>query len=355
MASTDARPLPQKNVAYRVTFPLLDADGDFVTGAAGLDSEISKDGGAFTDCTNEATEIASGSGIYYLDLTSTEMNADTVAVIVKTSTVGAKTTPIVLYPEEAGDVRVNLTQWVGVAPSALISGRVDANAQVVGDKTGYSLSAGGVQAVWDALSAALTTADSIGKRLVDYLTGDVFGRLGAPAGASVSADVAAVKLQTAAIETDTQDIQGRLPAALVSGRMSADAVAISGATAAADAVEANIGNLDAAVSGRSSHAAADVWAVATRALTDKADFTLSAAERLAVADALLARTLAAESYAADGAVPTLSQILYMLWSAVGDFSISGTTLTCKQLDGTTEAMTFTLDSATAPTSRTRAT
>jgi len=38
-------------------------------------------------------------------------------------------------------------------------------------------------------------------------TGDNYARLGAPAGASVSADVAAVKSQTAAIETDTQDLQ----------------------------------------------------------------------------------------------------------------------------------------------------
>ena len=115
MASTDARPIPQKNVAYRVTFPILDADGDLVTGATGLDSEVSKDGGTFADCTNEATEIATSSGMYFLDLTSTEMNADCVAIIVKTSSAGAKTTPIVLYPEEGGDVRVNVTQWLGTA------------------------------------------------------------------------------------------------------------------------------------------------------------------------------------------------------------------------------------------------
>src|SRR5262245_13732307 len=39
------------------------------------------------------------------------------------------------------------------------------------------------------------------------------------------------------VETDTADIQSRLPAALVSGRMSSDAVAISGSTATADNVE----------------------------------------------------------------------------------------------------------------------
>lgn len=108
MASSDATPFPIKNQAYRVTFPILDADGDLVTGAAGLDSEISKDGGTFADVTAEATEIATASGMYYLDLTSTEMNADTVALIIKTTTTGAKTTPIVLYPAESTDIPVNV-------------------------------------------------------------------------------------------------------------------------------------------------------------------------------------------------------------------------------------------------------
>lgn len=115
MASTDATTVPVKNQAYRVTFPIWDADGDLVTGATSLDSEVSKDGGTFADCTNEATEIASSSGMYYLDLTSTEMNADTVAIIVKTATSGAKTTPIVLYPQEAGDINVDVTYWNGTA------------------------------------------------------------------------------------------------------------------------------------------------------------------------------------------------------------------------------------------------
>lgn len=119
MASGDATPLPKKNIAYRVTFPILDADGDLVTGATGLDSEVSKDGGTFTDCTNEATEIATSSGMYFLDLITAEMNADTVALIIKTTSSGAKTTPIVLYPEEAGDVRVNVTQVGGKDAAAI--------------------------------------------------------------------------------------------------------------------------------------------------------------------------------------------------------------------------------------------
>jgi hypothetical protein len=106
MAATDARPIPQKSIAYRVYFPIFDSDGDLVTGATGLDSEISQNGAAFFDCANEAVEIATASGMYYLDLTTGEMNADSVCIIVKTTSSGAKTTPIVFYPEESGDIRV---------------------------------------------------------------------------------------------------------------------------------------------------------------------------------------------------------------------------------------------------------
>lgn len=67
------------------------------------------------------------------------------------------------------------------------------------------------QAVWDALTSALTTVGSIGKKLADWTigstqTGDAFARLGAPAGASVSADIAAVKADTAAIKTKTDSL-----------------------------------------------------------------------------------------------------------------------------------------------------
>jgi hypothetical protein len=99
MAATDASPFPQKGIAFRVTFPIVDGNGDLVSGASGLDSEVDKDAAGFADCTNEATEIATSSGIYYLDLTSSEMDADTVSVIVK-STEG-KTVPIVLNPDQA--------------------------------------------------------------------------------------------------------------------------------------------------------------------------------------------------------------------------------------------------------------
>ncbi len=158
MAASDAKPIPKKNTAYRVTFPIYDNDGDLVTGAAGLDSEVSKDGGTFADCTNEATEIATASGMYYLDLTSTEMNADTVAIIVKTSSTNAKTTPIVLYPEEAGDIRVDVTQISGDTTAA-------DNAESFFDGTGYAGTGNVIPTVTTvtggATAAALATVDGV--------------------------------------------------------------------------------------------------------------------------------------------------------------------------------------------------
>ncbi len=62
-----------------------------------------------------------------------------------------------------------------------------------------------------------------------------------------------------------------------------------------------------------------------------------------------------ESYATATGAMTLAQALHMIWSAVANFGISSTTLTTLKLDHSTTAMTFTLDSSTLPTSRTRAT
>jgi len=61
-----------------------------------------------------------------------------------------------------------------------------------------------------------------------------------------------------------------------------------------------------------------------------------------------------EAYANDGSAGTAAQMLYMLWAAVNEFNIAGTTITAKKLDGSTTAMTWTLDNASSPTSRTRA-
>lgn len=130
--------------------------------------------------------------------------------------------------------------------------------------------------------------------------------------AKIATDVAAVLVDTSTtlqaeldgIQADTEDIQARLPAALVGGR------------------------IDATI---------DATGMESGAI-----------------DAILTRTMT-EAYAAAGAEMTVAQALYEICQVFSEFAISGSTITVKQRDGSTTAMTFTLDSAIQPTSRTRAT
>jgi|SRR5882672_882242 len=113
------------------------------------------------------------------------------------------------------------------------------------DKTGYALSGAGVQAIWDALTSALTTAGSIGKRLTDFITGDAFVRLGAPAGASVSADIAAIKSDTGTILTDVNTGAGAIYTRLgapAGASLAADIAAINSKTTNLPAAPAATGD-----------------------------------------------------------------------------------------------------------------
>jgi hypothetical protein len=66
-------------------------------------------------------------------------------------------------------------------------------------------------------------------------------------------------------------------------------------------------------------------------------------------------TIIPDSTAADGSRPTVNQALLMITRFLFEKSLSGTTMTVKKEDGTTATMTFTLDSATNPTSISRTT
>ena len=76
-------------------------------------------------------------------------------------------------------------------------------------RTLTSLGSALVAEIWNALTSGMTTAGSIGKKLADWVvgtidtytgntkqTGDNYARLGAPIGASISADIAAIEAQT---------------------------------------------------------------------------------------------------------------------------------------------------------------
>lgn len=252
MASTDATPLPIKNQAYRVTFGIFDADGDLVTGAAGLDSEVSKDGGTFTDCTSEATEIATASGMYFLDLTATEMNADTVAILVKTSTVGAKTTALVLYPAESTDILVNVTAISGDTVAA-------DNAESFFDGTGYA-------GTNNVIPTVTTTGTAANVTTVNGLAANVITATAIASNAITSAKVATDAIGAAQLAADAvTEIQ--------SGLASASALTTVGSN-----VSSVLANTDVATSTRlaassyvsppsAASISSAVWSEATRTLT----------------------------------------------------------------------------------------
>jgi hypothetical protein len=90
--------------------------------------------------------------------------------------------------------------------------------------------------------------------------------------------------------------------------------------------------------------AADVWSVATRALTDKANFALAVAEHNNIADALLKRDWS--SVSGEAARSVLNALRFLR----NKVSISGTTLTVTEEDDATEAWTATVttDAAADP-------
>lgn len=384
MASTDARPIPIKNTAFRAVFPILDADGDLVTGATGLDSEVSKDQGTFADCTNEATEIATSSGMYYLDLTSTEMNADCVAIIVKTSSSGAKTTVLVFYPEETGDINVDVTAWLGTAAATpTVAGVPEVDITHAGG-TAITVASGIPEVKVASIANNAITAASIATGAIDA---DAIADNAIDAGAIAADAITAAKV---AADVTTEIQSGLATAAELAKVPKSDGTATWNATAlaslqseATDALNAydpptraeatsDANSILAAVDAVDNFVDTEIGALVTAvdalptnaelatALGTADDAVLAAIAALnnlsasAAATAVLT-TAITESYAADGAAPTLAQFISLVTAMLTEFAISGTTLTAKKLDGSTTAATFTLDSATSPTSITRAT
>lgn len=121
-AAGDAHKYPVWGYNFRLTFPILDADGDLVAGATGLDSEISSDSQAFSDLDAEATEIATSSGMYFLDIGGNELRGKIIATITKTTSSGAKTTPITLYPIRLPVLETGTAQGGGSGTIQLATG-----------------------------------------------------------------------------------------------------------------------------------------------------------------------------------------------------------------------------------------
>lgn len=77
------------------------------------------------------------------------------------------------------------------------------------DKTGYALSSAGIQAIWDALTSALTTVGSVGKRIADNLDATISSR------STVTTAQVNTEVDTALADVGlTTTITGRIDAAV---------------------------------------------------------------------------------------------------------------------------------------------
>jgi hypothetical protein len=191
--------IKQSQTARHLFFLMVDST-DHITGKTGLSPTVtlSKNGAAFGAPSGAVTELASG----WYKLAGNATDSNTLGPLLLHAT-GAAADPcdaifeVVAYdPDDV--VRFGLTALPNAAAGA--NGglpTVDANDAVkvqsgtganqislasglvtVGtnnDKTGYTLSAAGVQAIWDALTSALTTVGSIGKLIADNLNSTISG------------------------------------------------------------------------------------------------------------------------------------------------------------------------------------
>lgn len=243
--------------AQTVTFIL----GDFIIGYEGavLDTTIAtlasqtsftlEDGSADNDAYNgcvavvhdlaSAVQVAIGLVLDYVGATKTV----TLAVDPAVFTMAAGDN-ISLFP------RVDVAHWAGtVVATPTVAGVPEVDLTHVAGAT-------------TNVAALATNVDAI---LTD--TADMQPKLGTPAGVSVSADIAAVKADTGpilvdtgttlqaeldGIQADTEDIQTRIPAALVGGRMDATIDATGFEDAAVDKVwdEAASGHVTAGTFGQ---------------------------------------------------------------------------------------------------------
>ena len=175
----------QRNIETRLVFPLKSSSGGFVSGeasGANADSEITSwdddaNPGALADCTNEIAEDGT-SGIYYITLTASEMNPTGHDYLIYKLTTDNSLGQVLLIHLTEGDPTKLATTDDGGAIN-VTGGAIDTVASVTNgvtvstnnDKAGYSLSASGIDSIWDEALAAHTTSDTPGS-VLNMLTQD---------------------------------------------------------------------------------------------------------------------------------------------------------------------------------------
>jgi hypothetical protein len=150
--------------------------------------------------------------MYYLELTAGEMNYDTVAVVA-ISTEG-KTTPIVMYPQEAGDIPVDVESISGDSTAA-------DNLESICDNTGYNMSNSEIGTV-----ASATAVATGGIAAASFAAGAI------DATAIAANAIGASEIADAAIDAATFAAGAIDASAIATGAIDADAIAADAITAA---------------------------------------------------------------------------------------------------------------------------
>jgi len=294
-------------------------------------------GGAHSDGGFVEIHATNMKGMYRLDLSDAIVAA------------GATTVTLMLYGSanmapvtiELQLVAIDLDDTVRLGLTALPNAAADAaGGLIISDAGGLDADAQRS----DVAAILVDTGTTLDGRIPAALVG---GRMDSSTGA-----MAANTLTASALATDAvAEIQSGLATSAALATAQTDLDTITGADGVIIATGTQTFNMTGNVTGNLSGSVGSVTAgVTVTTNNDKTGYRLSATGT----DDILRSSLT-EGYAADGATFTLEQGMYMLWSALQEFSIASTTITGKKLDGVTTSMTWTLDSSTSPTSRTRAT
>ncbi len=115
-----ALPYPIKGARFTLPVPYLDADGD-PTDPTTPDTEISKDGAAFSDCTEEVSTISGSNGAGYLTITGDENNCSLVFLAAKVAS-GPKATLASYSPRVLALVTTGTAQSGAAGSITLASG-----------------------------------------------------------------------------------------------------------------------------------------------------------------------------------------------------------------------------------------
>lgn len=168
-----------------------------------IDGTFAAGGGTITEDT--------GLGFYKCALSQADTNGNNLAFFfTATNAVPVCINAITTAADPTDSVRFGLTALPNAAAEASggLYTRGTGAGQIAQDANGnIRVNVDTIKTQTVTCAASVTVLASVGTAATSTAqTGDAFARLGAPAGASVSADVAAIKAQTAAIETDTAEI-----------------------------------------------------------------------------------------------------------------------------------------------------